>query len=350
MQVAVIMLPGGGGVASADVRSRAMVPTSAEFVTPVQARLSDTELPSPASVTGMWPGHIVNVAGIDLHVRVTPSGNPDAEPALFRSRGIWSGSAHNWTRLFAGVLHATSLAISSRLDLPGFGRSGAAHDRNYSPRSSSARVVIAYLDSRRRGPVHLVGNSMGGAICLLVASMRPDLVRTLTLISPAVPDVKVRAHPLRSDPRMALLIVPGIGGIALKRMRSVDIPTRVRATIGMCFVDPSRYPQARFDEAVGEGQARLRLPWAESAMLRATRGLVRSQVAQRGQAPGRPCGRSTRRRWCSGAHGTSLVAADLAPVVAAAIPNARLTRPRRRRPHGDDGGPHNVCQGDAGSG
>lgn len=285
--------------------------------TPLQARLSDTELPSPASVTGMWPGHIVNVAGIDLHVRVTPSANPDAEPALF-VHGL-GGSAHNWTD-FAGVLR-DQFAIES-IDLPGFGRSGAAHDRNYSPRAQ-ARVVIAYLDSRRRGPVHLVGNSMGGAISLLVASMRPDLVRTLTLISPAVPDVKVRAHPLRSDPRMALLIVPGIGGMALKRMRSVDIPTRVRATIAMCFADPSRYPQVRFDEAVREGQARLRLPWAEDAMLRAARGLVRTQVAQRGQAWAamRSIIAPTLVLW--GAQ-DKLVAADLAPVVAAAIPNARL--------------------------
>jgi len=268
-------------------------------------------------VTAMWPGHVVHVGGIDLHVRVTPSTNPNAEPALF-VHGL-GGSAHNWTD-FAGVLRG-EFAIES-IDLPGFGRSGPAHDRNYSPRAQ-ARVVCAYLDASGRGPVHLVGNSMGGAICILVAAMRPDLVRTLTLISPAVPDVKVRVHPLRSDPRMALLIVPGIGGMALKRMRGLDIALRVRATIGMCFADPSRYPQARFDEAVAEGKARLRLPWAEDAMLRATRGLVRSQFAQRAQAWSamRSITAPTLVLW--GAQ-DKLVAADLAPVVASAIPNARV--------------------------
>lgn len=290
---------------------------SPAYVAAPTARLSDTALPGPETVDGMWPGHMVNVGGVDLHVRVTPSANPDAEPALF-VHGL-GGSAHNWTD-FAGVLR-DQLAIES-LDLPGFGRSGAAHDRNYSPRSQ-ARVVIGYIEASGRGPVHLVGNSMGGAISILVASMRPDLVRTLTLVSPAVPDVKVRAHPLRSDPRMALLIVPGIGPLALRRMRSIDIRARVKATISMCFADPSRYPQARFDEAVVEGQARLRLPWAEDAMLRAARGLVRSQFAQRQQAWSAMRSITAPALVVWGSQ-DKLVAVDLAPIVAAAIPDSRL--------------------------
>ena len=290
---------------------------AAVAATPRPARLSDTVLPGPETVTGMWPGHTVNVGGVDLHVRVTPTTNPEAEPVLL-VHGL-GGSAHNWTD-FAGVLRH-QFAIEA-LDLPGFGRSAAPHDRDYSLRAH-ARMVIGYLEASGRGPVHLVGNSMGGAISILVAAQRPDLIRTLTLISPAVPDVKPRLHPLRSDPRMAFLIVPGIGGIAVKRMRAIDLRSRVKGTIAMCFADPSRYPQARFDEAVAEGAARLRLPWAEDALLRSTRGLVRSQFAQRGQA------------WAAMAAITAptlvlwgtddkLVASDLAPVVAATIPNSRL--------------------------
>ena len=36
--------------------------------------------------------------------------------------------------------------------------------------------------------MHLIGNSLGGAVCVKVAATRPDLIRTLTLISPALPD------------------------------------------------------------------------------------------------------------------------------------------------------------------
>jgi len=284
---------------------------------PEPARLSDATLREPQSVTGMWPGRTVLVGGRDLHIRATPTTNPDAEPALF-VHGL-GGSAHNWTD-FSGVL-ADQLAIEA-IDLPGFGHSGPPHDGDYSLRNQ-ARAVIDYLDFAQRGPVHLVGNSMGGAISILVAARRPDLVRTLTLISPAVPDVKVRAHPLRSDPRMALLIVPGVGEAALKRMRTIDLRTRVSATIGMCFADPSRFPQQRFDEAMSEAAARLRLPWAEQAMLRATRGLVRSQFGQRATtwAAMRSISAPTLVLW---GDKDRLVAPDLAPIVAATIPDAQL--------------------------
>jgi pimeloyl-ACP methyl ester carboxylesterase len=265
----------------------------------------------------MWPGRVVNIGGVDLHVRTTPSPNPDAEPALF-VHGL-GGSAHNWTDV-SGVL-ADHLAIEA-IDLPGFGRSGPPHGGDYSMRSQ-ARAVINYLDASGRGPVHLVGNSMGGAVSILVAAQRPDLVRTLTLVSPAVPDVKVRAHPLRSDPRMAALIVPGLGEAALRRMRRLAPNVRVRATIAMCFADPSRYPQRRMDEAVSEATARLRLPWAEQAMLGATRGLVRYQFGQRKSAWAgmRTITAPTLVLW---GDTDRLVAPDLAPLVAAAIPDARL--------------------------
>ncbi|MCW2494552.1 alpha/beta hydrolase [Jatrophihabitans sp.] len=308
------------------VRSTSAAPTTPPAEQPVapgegrparDARLSDTVLPGPETVTGIWPGRTVNVGGVDVHVRTTPTENKGAEPALL-VHGL-GGSAHNWTD-FAGILR-DQLAIEA-IDLPGFGRSGPAHDRDYSLRSQ-ARTVIDYLEISGRGPVHLVGNSMGGAISILVAAQRPDLIRTLTLISPAVPDTKFRAHPLRSDPRMALLIVPMVGAAALRRMRGIDVATRVRATIALCFADPSRYPATRLEEAAQEATARLRLPWAEDAMLRATRGLVRTQFAQRRQmwAALRAITAPTLVLW---GDEDRLVAPDLAPVVAAALRNSRL--------------------------
>ena len=46
-----------------------------------------------------------------------------------------------------------------------------------------ADQLIGYLEYAGRGPLHLVGNSLGGSICVRVAALRPDLIRTLTLIS-----------------------------------------------------------------------------------------------------------------------------------------------------------------------
>jgi pimeloyl-ACP methyl ester carboxylesterase len=282
------------------------------------APLSDAPLaPRDASIA-IWPGREVVVAGRRLHVRTTPSDAVDVEPALF-VHGL-GGSAHNWTD-FAGVLR-NRLAIEC-LDLPGHGRSAPAPNNDYSL-DAHARAVIDYLQFSDRGPVHLVGNSMGGAVSVLVADRRPDLVRTLTLISPAVPDNRVRAFPLHNDARAALLIVPGLGERLLRHYtRRYSARARVRGTLALCFADPARYPAQRFEEAVSETLARADMPWAESAVARSTRGLAAAQFV-RGRV-----GWATLRRirvptlvvW---GDADRLVAPDLAPYVAAAIPDSRL--------------------------
>lgn len=282
------------------------------------ARLSDVDLPELDPDSPLWPARTVPVGGVDLVVRHAEALGPDAEPALL-VHGL-GGSANNWTD-FAGLLRAR-LDVEA-LDLPGHGHSGPAPDGDYSQRAMT-RAVIGYLEASGRGPVHLVGNSMGGAIALWVASHRPDLVRTLTLISPAVPDVRrLRAHPLKQDPRMALLVVPGIGGMALRRLGRIAVEKRVKATIALVFADPKRYPAARLAQDIAEATDRMGLPWADEAMLRSTRGLVRVQFLQaRGAwqamrsiiAPSLVLWGDTDR----------LVAPDLAGFVAAAIPGSRM--------------------------
>lgn len=281
-----------------------------------RARFSDAALPSLDDVRA-WPGRTVEVAGQELFVRATPPLREGAEPALF-VHGL-GGSATNWTDL-AGLTRER-LSIES-IDLPGFGRSGPALGGDYSL-PAHARTVISYLELSGRGPVHLVGNSMGGAISLLVASMRPDLIRTLTLISPAVPDLKIRAHPLRSDWRMGLLILPVLGMQALRRLGRTPVEARVRGTIALCFSDPSRVPQRRLEEWIAEAKERAAKPWIDVAMLRSTRGLVHAQVLRnrRGWAAMRGITAPALVVW---GDEDRLVAPDLAPHVAAAIPNARL--------------------------
>jgi pimeloyl-ACP methyl ester carboxylesterase len=280
------------------------------------ARYSDADLAPLDDSVHIWPGSEVEVADRRLFVRVTPTGNPDAEPALF-VHGL-GGSSHNWTDL-AGALR-NSLAIEA-LDLPGHGRSGPA--RRYSL-ESHANAVIAYLEHSGRGPVHLVGNSMGGAICVVVAARRPDLVRTLTLISPAVPDNRIRAFPLRNDPRTALLVVPGFGELVARYYaRRYPAVQRAKATIALCFADRHRYPAARLRESVAELEARDAFPWTTTGMLRSMRGLAAAQFLKNrvGWATLRRITSPTLVLW---GDTDRLVAPDLAPYVAAAIPDSRL--------------------------
>jgi pimeloyl-ACP methyl ester carboxylesterase len=273
---------------------------------------------APLGDSRIWPGQHLDLGEQRIHVRVTPARTADAEPALF-VHGL-SGSAHNWTD-FAAVLR-DHLDIEA-IDLPGHGRSGPSPRDDYRLRSH-ADVVIRYLDHSGRGPVHLVGNSMGGAAAILVAARRPDLVRTLTLISPAVPDNRPRLYPLKNDPRMALMVVPVLGESVVRAVnRRYAVEVRVAGTIAVCFADKSRYPDQRRREAIEEARARDSLPWADRALLRSLRGLVRSNffAGRAAWAAMRSIEAPTLVLW---GDTDKLVAPDLAPYVAAAIPQARL--------------------------
>ncbi len=281
------------------------------------ARLTEVE-PDQLADSHIWPGHEVAADPWRLHVRSTPTDTPGVEPALF-VHGL-GGSAHNWTDLSALLRHR--LAVDA-IDLPGHGRSPAAPARDYTPRSH-ADAVIAYLETTDRGPVHLVGNSMGGLISILVTARRPDLVRTLTLISPAVPDNRVRIYPLKHDRRAPVLAIPVVGEAVLRRYARTQSPDmRVGSTIALCFADPSRYPPARMQEAVAEARARLDMPWADDAFLRSMRGLAMSQLlrGRTGWGVLRAVSVPTLVLW---GEADRLVAPDLAPYVAAAIPDSRL--------------------------
>lgn len=307
----------GESVPGARARNRWLTPKPPSRSAPV-ATLSDTALAPRDDSIHIWPGRHIEVGATRVHVRTTPTDNPAAEPALF-VHGL-GGSAHNWTD-FAGVLR-DQYAIES-IDLPGHGRSGPAERNDYSL-DAHANVVIRYLEQSGRGPVHVAANSMGGAVSVQVAARRPDLVRTLTLISPALPDNRIRAFPLRNDPRAALVVVPGVGELALRHYnRKYSPEARVRGTIALCFAEPKRYPAERLRESVAEQEARMSMPWAERAVARSTRGLavaqfVRSRV---GWATLRTLTMPTLVVW---GDTDRLVAPDLAPYVAAAIPDSRL--------------------------
>ncbi len=122
---------------------------------------------------------------------------------------------------------------------------------------------------------------------------------------------------------MALLVFPILGMMALRKLGQTPVETRVKGTIALCFADPSRLPKRRYDEMVAEARVRAEHPWVDVAMLRSTRGLVRSQFLKNraGWAAMRKITAPTLVMW---GDEDKLVAADLAPFVAAEIPKARL--------------------------
>jgi pimeloyl-ACP methyl ester carboxylesterase len=232
-----------------------------------RARLAaPAELPVLDGVIPAWPGEPVLVDGSATYVRRTPATRSDAEPALF-VHGL-GGSSLNWTDLaflLAGRLDGEAI------DLPGFGHSDPA--RNYSVPTMADRVV-RWIEQSGRGPVHLFGNSLGGAITVRVAGTRPDLVRTLTLISPAMPFMDPRRS-LQSR-LLPLLLVPRAERIAARRLATIAPEMLAREVINACFAHPELLPEQRIAEAAEEVRRRYDAPWYVDAYLRTLRGLVSS--------------------------------------------------------------------------
>jgi pimeloyl-ACP methyl ester carboxylesterase len=130
--------------------------------------------------------------------------------------------------------------------------------------------VTSLLDKRGDGPVHLVGNSLGGAVSTRVAARRPDLVRSLTLISPALPDLRPRLLPLR----LAMVTVPGLGRWLVTKMQARPPERRTDASISELFADPGRFRPERRAEAVAEAIRRDRLGYAVDALVGSARSLL----------------------------------------------------------------------------
>ncbi|MCX5109542.1 alpha/beta hydrolase [Streptomyces sp. NBC_00378] len=239
--------------------------------------MSSTELPGVRAVAaaasptlgtvGVAQGEelrSVALPGLTLTVRSRPPQRAGLPPALY-VHGL-GGSSQNWSALMPLL---QDVVDGEAVDLPGFGDSPPPDDGNYSV-AGHARAVIRFLDAGERGPVHLFGNSLGGAVATRVAAVRPDLVRTLTLVSPALPEIRVQ----RSAMPTGLLAVPGVAGLFARLTREWSAEDRTRGVMALCYGDPGRVSEAGFRAAVAETERRMELPYFWDAMARSARGIV----------------------------------------------------------------------------
>ncbi len=216
-----------------------------------------------------WPGRLTDLGGQHVYVRAAPA--PEgAEPALF-VHGL-EGSSRNWTDLMD--LLRPRLACEA-VDLPGFGDSPPRPDGRYSI-AALAQTIIALIG--QRGPVHLIGNSLGGAVCVRVAATRPGLVRTLTLVSPALPDSRPRLDLLR----FPVMSLPRVGDRLVRQYQVLPPERRVADVITTCYSDPALFHQSRFATEVAELARRDELGHAGAALVGSVRALT-AEFLRRGR-------------------------------------------------------------------
>ena len=220
-----------------------------------------------------WPGRVVPLGDHEVYVRAVPraESQPAGGTALF-VHGL-EGSSRNWTDLMD--LLRPALACEA-VDLPGFGHSRPRPDSAYSI-AALAQTVTALIGELGRGPVHLVGNSLGGAVCVRIAARRPDLVRTLTLVSPALPDSRPRLDLLR----FPVLSLPLVGTRLLRRLRATPPEYRVADVIATCFYDPARFAPERFAVEVAELARRDSLGYGEAVLVGSVRTLTAETLRPR---------------------------------------------------------------------
>ncbi len=213
-----------------------------------------------------FAGEYEGASGEQLFVRRTKVFEPSATRAVY-VHGL-GGSSLNWTDLMY-LLAPTLPGIA--LDLPGFGFSDPPRARDYSI-GRHAEAVIETIERDGNGPVHLFGNSMGGAVSIRVAAERPDLVRTLTMISPALPNQRLMPTHLMIAAQ-GIPVIPRILGFSHSTLTSQD---RARMMFEWCYGDPDRLRPDRFQHAIAEVERRADLGYSMQAFIGSSRGIGRS--------------------------------------------------------------------------
>ncbi|HEV7265046.1 MAG TPA: alpha/beta fold hydrolase [Falsiroseomonas sp.] len=122
------------------------------------------------------PSSFVTVDGVRFHLRDT---GPRDAPAMVLLHGFGS-SLHTWED-WAQMLEPDRRVV--RLDLPGFGLTGADPSGDYSDERAVA-LLAGLFDRLGLERVDLVGSSMGGRIAWRFAAERPERVRRLVLMAP----------------------------------------------------------------------------------------------------------------------------------------------------------------------
>lgn len=271
------------------------------------SRLPETGEPWPP-----WPGEAIEAGEHEVFVRSV--GDPGSSPALF-VHGL-GGSSSNWTDLM-GLLSGRVYARA--LDLPGFGCSRPPEDFGYTF-DEHVGIVVDLISTQRLGPVHLFGNSMGGAIATRIAAEHPELVRTLTLISPALPTLR----PHGDNALVALLAVPGLGGRLTNHMHRQTSEELVASQMNRIFYDTSRAPEQRIEGAVRELAQTLEHGWTDKALTRSTRGLISAYLTRGPRSLWRQVASVQAPTLLVWGRHDALVSASLAESAAAAFPDSRL--------------------------
>lgn len=165
------------------------------------------------------------------------------------------GSQQNWL-LVASAIAEAGYRVTT-VDLAGFGATPLAGRE--STLETNRRIIDGLIKYLGRGPVILVGHSMGGLISMLQAGANAESVSRLVLLDPAVPLAKTSPlKPLPQEWVKALAQRPSVGAALATGLAKLEGPERLigNALRQYCF-DASQLDRGLVEAMVDGERARI---------------------------------------------------------------------------------------------
>jgi pimeloyl-ACP methyl ester carboxylesterase len=221
-------------------------------------------------------GAVSRTVDLDGPMHYADFGGPPGAPPIVCVHGL-GGSHLNWAPI--GSLLAEQARVFAP-DLAGFGLTEPLGRRTGVP--DNAALLHRFLVEVVGEPALLVGNSMGGMICTIVGAARPNAVRGLVLVDPALPQPRGMPFDRAVFGTFLRYAVPGIGERFMARRRSTLSPEEtVQGVLDVCCVEPSRVPAELVEASAELVRTRTEMPGLDRAFLAAARSLLRINARKR---------------------------------------------------------------------
>jgi pimeloyl-ACP methyl ester carboxylesterase len=168
------------------------------FLTSAACALFVGQVP-PGQILDKTPAdHYLKLSGVRYHYQDYAG----PKSTIFLLHGFAS-STYTWKDVAPRLNRAGFRVVA--LDMKGFGWSDKPLDAKYDPATLAAEVAV-FFKAKNLGRVVFVGNSLGGAIGLIVTLQHPRLISRLILIDAARPQAKTFWRRVASLPLAGLVL------------------------------------------------------------------------------------------------------------------------------------------------
>jgi len=218
-----------------------------------------------------WPGGLLSTSRGEVYVRRFEAGidldAPPRPPVLF-VHGL-GGESLDWVDV---AVQLKDFFDCTALDMPGFAHSPLPSDGDLSLDGFASTVAEVARTLNR--PVHLVGNSLGATIAVRVAAEHPELVASLTLVGPALPDLRPRLGSVQ----LLIGLTPLVGPLIVRTIINADPEWMAKRIYALCYGDPNAVSPQRHARELATLRQRASLEYSPKVYREALRATVMSYL------------------------------------------------------------------------